>query len=518
MTFMATPSEKLAESLQALHAIQELEGVLILKTSEISRTHRERLTKNGFLKQVTKGWYIAVNPNENPGESTSWYASYWQFCSRFLSEQYGQDYCLSAEQSLMVHTGKETVPQELIIRSPNASNQKTRLLFDTSFYAMKSHLPDKANVELHKGIWILSLSSSLINCSPLMFRKNSDEVKIALAQIQDSSEILPELLENSHTVIAGRLAGAFRSIGKDRIANDIVKTMKGADFQVREKDPFELNEASFTSLISQSPYENRIRLMWNNMRDMVIKHFPEAPKMKLSSNEYLASIDEIYVTDAYHSLSLEKYKVTEELIKKVASGSWDTTLSDKDREQKDAMAARGYWLAMNAVKVSISKILSGSNPGLIVNRDHGDWYMELFFPAVRAGLIKVSDLAGYRIQQVYISQSKHIPMNKGGIREALPVFFELLGSEPHPGVRAVLGHFVFVYIHPYMDGNGRMARFLMNVMLASGGYPWTVIPVQKRDIYMEGLEKASLAGDIEPFAEFIAQLVRDNIRGMTLGS
>jgi Fic family protein len=43
-------------------------------------------------------------------------------------------------------------------------------------------------------------------------------------------------------------------------------------------------------------------------------------------------------------------------------------------------------------------------------------------------------------------------------------------------VRVVLGHFVFVYIHPYIDGNGRMGRFLMNLMLASGGYPWAVIP------------------------------------------
>ncbi|MBK8662211.1 MAG: Fic family protein [Ignavibacteriales bacterium] len=36
-----------------------------------------------------------------------------------------------------------------------------------------------------------------------------------------------------------------------------------------------------------------------------------------------------------------------------------------------------------------------------------------------------------------------------------------------------------------MDGNGRIGRFLMNVMLASGGYPWTTIPLQKRDEYMQ---------------------------------
>ncbi|HNL92683.1 MAG TPA: Fic family protein, partial [Pseudomonadales bacterium] len=71
-------------------------------------------------------------------------------------------------------------------------------------------------------------------------------------------------------------------------------------------------------------------------------------------------------------------------------------------------------------------------------------------------------------------------------------------------VRAVLGHFAFVYIHPYMDGNGRIARFLMNTMLASGGYPWTVIPVERRGEYMDALEAASVGKNITAFASFIA--------------
>ncbi len=64
-----------------------------------------------------------------------------------------------------------------------------------------------------------------------------------------------------------------------------------------------------------------------------------------------------------------------------------------------------------------------------------------------------------------------------------------------------------------MDGNGRMGRFLMNAMLASGAYPWTVIPVEERDIYMDSLEKASVDGDIEPFAKFISNLVDKTMKG-----
>jgi Fic family protein len=64
-----------------------------------------------------------------------------------------------------------------------------------------------------------------------------------------------------------------------------------------------------------------------------------------------------------------------------------------------------------------------------------------------------------------------------------------------------------------MDGNGRMGRFLMNLMLASGGYPWTVIPVEERDAYMSALESASVSQDIEPFAKFLARLVKDSLEG-----
>jgi Fic family protein len=72
----------------------------------------------------------------------------------------------------------------------------------------------------------------------------------------------------------------------------------------------------------------------------------------------------------------------------------------------------------------------------------------------------------------------------------------------------VLGHWLFGYIHPYPDGNGRMARFLMNVMLASGGYPWTVIRLRDRRAYLAALDRASIDVDIKPFTTLLAQRVR----------
>ncbi len=509
---MTKPSEKLAESLHVLRELQKEQGITAIKTTEISRVHRERLMKNGFIKQVAKGWYISANPNDQAGNSTAWYTSYWQFCSRYLREKYGNDYTVSAEQSILLHSGNNTVQNQMIIRAPDAPNKKIELLFGTSLFIMKSPLPNIAEIIKIDDVQCLSLASALIHCTQSMYKENATDMRAALSQISDSSELTRLLLEGSHSAIAGRLVGAFRNIGQDRIANEIIKTMESADYKIKESDPFDDKSKTTLSFRERSPYVNRIKLMWSEMREVIIKHFPEIPGIPQDHQKYLKSIDNIYVTDAYHSLSIEQYVVPLELIEKVKNGDWNLE-NEEDGKHRDAMAARGYYLATQAVKESIEKILNGEVPGKVLDYDHGDWYRELFAPSITAGIVGAGDLAGYRNRPVYISNSQHVPMNKDAVHDAMPTLFKLLEEEEHAGVRAVLGHFIFVYIHPYIDGNGRMGRFFMNTMLASGGYPWTVIPVDERDQYMNALEVASGTGNIEPFSAYISYLVKESLKG-----
>jgi len=509
---MATPAEKLAVSLEILRKLQN-QKIVGIKATDLSRVHKDRLIEQGFIREVFKGWYISVPPDEKKGDSTSWYTSYWDFCFRYLQNRYQEDYCVSADQSLMIHAGNDAVPHQLIIRSKKGNNGLTTLLFGTTLFTMKSPLSELETVEIHKGLRILNLPSAIVYCSPSLFVSNPIDVRTAYSLITDASPLLGILLDGGHSLKAGRIVGAFRNIGKDKIADTILKTMKSAGYDVREIDPFEEKTLISLSTWERSPYENRIRLMWHEMRKTVISVFPKPTRTPLDKLAYLKQIEDIYITDAYHSLSIEKYRVTPELIERVKSGVWNAKENEADKKQRDAMAARGYWQAYIAVKESVTKILDGQNAGKEADDAHSDWYRELFAPSVAVGLLKPSDLAGYRNHQVYIGQSKHVPVNSDGIRMLMPVLFQLLEEEEEASVRAVLGHFIFVFIHPYMDGNGRIGRFLMNVMLSSGGYPWTVIPVEERDSYMNALEQASVNQNIEPFAKFIAYLVNASING-----
>lgn len=513
---MPTPPQKLAQSLKILQKRQGANGAAALRAKDITRTHRERLVENGFLKEVMKGWYVPTRPDEQQGDSTSWYVSFWRFCAAYLQERFGKNWCLSPEQSLSIHSGNWTVPAQLLVRSPKAKNNMVPLPHNTSLFDVRSSLPAPVDREEKDGVRLFSLSAALIAAAPGFFASNPTDMRTALSMVRDASDILGKLLEGGQSVVAGRLAGAFRNIGRDRIADDIVKAMVSAGYDTRETDPFTTKLAYRGTGRATSPYVNRLRMMWHSMRATIIDRFPKAPGLPKNKTAYLKHAKEVYATDAYHSLSIEGYKVTPELIEGVASGAWNPNAEGKDREQRDALAARGYWQTYQAVLKSLEKIVQGKNPGDVVDEGHGTWYRELFAPSVAVGLLKASDLAGYRNGQVYIRRSMHVPLNRDAVRDAMPEFFELLRQEKNAAVRVVMGHFMFVYIHPYMDGNGRIGRFVMNAMLAAGGYPWTVVSVGDRKIYMEALEQASVNQNILPFADFLAALVGKGLRGEPL--
>lgn len=116
----------------------------------------------------------------------------------------------------------------------------------------------------------------------------------------------------------------------------------------------------------------------------------------------------------------------------------------------------------------------------------------------------------YRKTNVLISGSEHRPVEYLLVHERMNELIDWYNENKdklHPIFFAAEFHFRYVYIHPFIDGNGRTARLLMNLILMSKGYPITVIKTENRDIYMKALEKASTRSDISEFISIVSEAV-----------
>lgn len=502
---MAKPfHELLANSLKRVHQTAKNGFV---RSERISRPDRERLLKAHWLQPIIPGWYLLVSPLAQPGESTAWYASFWDFIQQYLQAKFDTDYCLSAESSLDIHTGNNVIPNQVVVITKNSGHYTLSLPHKTSLLIYRDHKNFPSDIETSHGIQLMSVGLSLCKAPKSFFQKQPINANIALSLVRDPSELTRPLLREGLVQSANRLAGAYRSMGNIVFANEIHQAMEAAGFSMAKINPFD-NDAQYSVLLNQrmnSPYYLRIIHLWESMRTVVISHFHGKASANQSNEAVMQHIEEVYAHDAYHSLSIEGYKVSLSLIEKVKSGQWNPKLDQGDREQRDALAAKGYYLAFQAVKASIAKVLDGADVIRVLQSDLSKWYQALFQPSVEAGIIEPVHLAGYRNDRVYIRHSLHTPPPKEAVLDCMDAYFYCLNKEENPVVRAVLGHFVFLFIHPYMDGNGRMGRFIMNLLWCASHYPWTIIRVESREQYIDALELASTTKNIEPFTIFLDQ-------------
>ena len=435
---MAEAHEKLADSLEILQNLQ-VGGRRVFRASELSRVHLQRLLRAGFLQRAVNGWVISSGPAVAPHDSTPWFASFWEFCARYCESRFGGDWHLSPEQSLLLHAGHTAIPQQLIVYSPKGTNNTLALPFNTSLYDLKQlrPLPAADRVELN-GLQLHSIPAALIKVPPSFYRRFPADTQAVLMQLRYPDLLLRHLLDGGHPVAAGRLAGAFRRFGDGTFADQIKAAMAAAGHEVRETDPFDAAQ-QFTSFTTPAtPIEARLRSLWGSCRGTALAAMPPAPGLPARAEDYLQAVDDAYLEDAYHSLSIEGYRVTPELVARVRSKLWNPDRNEGDRKSRDALAARGYWQAFQAVRENVTVIVGDTAPRDLVRRTHQDWYRELFGPSVDAQLLQRHDLTGYRNDAVYLRGSQHVPPRWEAVRDAMPVLFDLLEQEPEAAVRAVL--------------------------------------------------------------------------------
>jgi hypothetical protein len=161
--------KKLAEALErAVKAAPK--GVL--KSAVLKRADRELLRRAGYLKDIVKGWYFLVRPGIDTGESTAWYASFWNFLETYLTERFGDDYCLNAMASLELQVGTTTVPRQVVAVTAHSGKTLLNLPHETSVLVYEDAKSLPAEVVSVDGLRVMPLAHALCRLPPAYFRSN----------------------------------------------------------------------------------------------------------------------------------------------------------------------------------------------------------------------------------------------------------------------------------------------------------------------------------------------------------
>ncbi len=126
---------------------------------------------------------------------------------------------------------------------------------------------------------------------------------------------------------------------------------------------------------------------------------------------------------------------------------------------------------------------------------------------VTKGILESSGI--YRTENVRITGSKTTPPSFSKIIRLMQDYISNIRKlKLHPIKNAAFIHYELVFIHPFLDGNGRVARLITNLYLISQGYPPIVLKKEDRGKYYRGLQRAD-NGDLSPLASFISQAVNE---------
>ncbi len=511
-----TGQQKLVRALTELHQVLGSQSGVV-RGKQLKNATRKLLLERGYLREILKGWYFIADPLAEPGDTTPFFANYWEYLAEYLNERFGQKYCLTAEHSLLRHAQHNVIPQQVNVMLAIKQSQIQELAFGHSIalYPGGKSFPAPADQELLMGVHCMSAPYCLVMLNPRYFKEYAREVQIVMGKIKDPDAIA-SLIDINMSGVA-RLIRAYRRVGRTEFAEGILKELSGLKTSLPvNEDPFDGEHIYQLGSPGRSALYNRIKVLWAQHRETALACRPLETRVMVSLDDYLARIEAIRIEDAYHSLSIERYRVTPDLIRKIAEEQWDPVNNQEDQRQIDAMAARGYLDAFQLVKEDAGQAYSNRDfkhgfAAQLFSERHQAWFQKLLEPSVNAGILERRDLVGYRRHMVYLRGSLHTPPHFDSVRDGMEALCMCLQEEPDAFVRAVLGHWLFGFVHPYMDGNGRIARFTMNLMLASGGYPWTVIHIEDRATYMAALEKASVQDNPGEFAAFVANCVRASL-------
>lgn len=122
-----------------------------------------------------------------------------------------------------------------------------------------------------------------------------------------------------------------------------------------------------------------------------------------------------------------------------------------------------------------------------------------------------NQVGSYRKVQVFIRGVNWTPPSPEDVpndMKDLLIWYSKNKDKVHPLVTAIYFHIGFEIVHPFIDGNGRVGRLLLNFILHKNGYPMVNIPNKEKNRYYKALQEAQMKGNLRPFIDMVLELMK----------
>jgi len=489
-------------------------GRLVLSRDELPKgVGRGLLIAGGYAAEVSGGQAWILKTPEQEADDAVILRNYWLVVLAVLTNY--RPAVIERESAVRLYLGRTTPPDRLKVRHASSRSRYTFGIVeglelqlmpgDVVLEEARRLAVDRAELPVDRP------ERTLLGIPLNTLREHLDDVAIWLSSLVASRPALEEEWRRyPRPLVIKRVAEVARDAGNVRLADQLDSLLAAEHGQHISRARTGVGrEIVVPPLIarvrSAAPWLTRhsvgFRRFARQMTDEVEAADSALPRFE--REELIRRAVEAKRYDAYHSTTIEGYEISPEEVAAVIEGK--PVFGHGPEKVRSRMAVKGYSAAFD---LCVEGIRAATGPIRLTEDLILDLHAEVFSPSVEAGIVDAEALRGWRSQPAYLRGSRYVPPSAEKLPRLMQQFTRLIDSLTAPTiVRAALTHLDFAAVHPFADGNGRIARFLMNLVLVTGGLPWVTIRADDRQRYFQALDSATLDDDARPFARFVLEYV-----------
>ncbi len=481
------------------------------------------LRQEGYVIEVAGGKAWILRTPDREGIRELCLANYWALV-RVVLDQY-RPAVVERLAAVRLHIEDYSPPDVLTVRhSSNRSRYTVKVCEGVSIRLIAGSVNQKQIVSrrpMGLGIPVEAPEETLLQLTGRDLRGNIDTVAVWLRTLLVSRPALEEAYTRRPRPLAvKRLSHLARALHNDRLADQLDSLLSTVYSHRIGRGQTGVGKAlTVPQYIASAP---RAPTVWLERHAATYAHHREtlgkltadferrAPRSSVPPLLDRARDAKTY--DAYHSTTIEGYRISPEEVSAILRNQ---AVGGHDPEQvRSRMAIAGYGQAFERCL----RVLSETSGYIPMSESLvADLHVDLFAPSIEAGMLSAEDLRGYRTEPAYLRGSRYVPPAPAKMPALMSQSTQMTNTiVDRPVLRAIMAHLDFVTVHPYADGNGRLARFLMNLALVGEGLPWTTILVEDRNVYFKALETAQVENDPMPFGRFIMKCISLSARRRSL--